>query len=252
MDLLKAFIGAGFEKDLFNKEQLSLDRCKEVIDYYKEHGNYPSHGSKDINIKALAKWLTTARRAKENKGYNKWYPSVEVMAIEAGLPNMFNKIDREQIAIDNCQEVIDYHKEHGKYPSYTSKDIKIKLMGIWLLNMKGNKRSIRDTSRRGIFYPSVEVMAIEAGLPDMFNSLDKEQLALDKCQEVIDYYKENGKYPSSKSKNKTIRLLGSWITKIRGANQERGTNTFYLSFETMTEKAGLPNMFNLNWRDDLK
>ena len=90
MDLLRAFIGAGFEKDLFNKEQIAVSICKEVIDYYKEHGKYPLLKSKDKRVRILAAWLNRQRTLKEGKCRGTIYQILQEMAGESGLPNMFN------------------------------------------------------------------------------------------------------------------------------------------------------------------
>jgi len=238
--------------DNVDREQEALEKCQEVINYYQENSKYPSEVDKDPEIKKLGKWLSKMRQAKKgkNKGRSTFYPSCQDLANKAGLPNMFDNVDNESIALDKCQEVINYYNENGKYPSAVDKDPEIKKLGKWLSGMrKAKKGNVKGGST---FYPSLQDLANKAGLPNMFDNIDKESIALDTCQEVINYYNENSKYPSVHDKNPEIKKLGKWLNKMRQAKKGKGTSTLYPSLQDLANKAGLPNMFNENRKDDLK
>ena len=153
-------------------EEHTLMMCQKVIDYHKEFGKYPSSSDKDINVKKLASWISGMRAAKQGKGTNIFYPSLQQLAEDAGLPSMFERIDFEGMALETCKQVIEYYQEFGKYPSKVDKDASIKKLGRWMSSIRNSKRG----KGKNIFYPSLQQLAEETGLPNMFNKNCKDDL----------------------------------------------------------------------------
>jgi hypothetical protein len=239
--------------EMFNKidrEQEAIDKCNKVIEFRKKHGRYPSCMSTDLYERKLGAWLSWMKGAKQGKGNGQiFYPILEKMVVDAGYPEMFNKIDLEQDAIDKCNKVIEFRKKHGHYPNQRSNDEDERKLGIWFVHIRIAKHG---NETRSVFYPILEKMVVDAGYPELFNKIDREQEAIDNCNEVIEFKKKHGRYPSCKSKDEDERKLGQWLINMRRAKQgKRIRNIFYPILETMVKKVRLPNMFNSNWEDDL-
>jgi len=251
--LEKMAIDAGYP-DMFNNigEQNAIDKCNQVIEFKKKHGRYPRTTSKDYCERKLGQWLSNMRTAKQGKGRNKqgkgtvFYPILEKMSVDAGCSDMFNNRERE--AIDKCNQVIEFIKKYGRYPNRRSEDEYERKLRVWLTNM----RLAKQGNAHGTFYSILEKMAVDAGYPDMFNNIDKEQEAIDKCNEVIEFIKKYGRYPSTMSTDEYERKLGVWLSNMRRTKQGNTSCVFYHILNQMVKKAKLPNMFNKNWKDDIK
>jgi len=231
-----------------DKELDALNTCKEVIQYHKKIGRYPSQIDKLQSVKQLGQWLNSRRASKKGKTQTKFYPSLQKLVEESGLPDMFCDNYRELNALDMCKEVIKYYKENGKYPSGVDSNQNTKNLGNWLYAIRGYKQG----KGNGIFYQSLQKLADEAGLSDMFDNVDFESTYIEICKEAIKYYKENNKYPSQIDKLQSVKQLGQWLNKMRISKKGCRGYKFYPSLQKLAEKAGLPNMFNTNWKDDRK
>lgn len=256
MELFNIFIEMGFEQDLYDSEQRALDITLKIIEYYKKHGTYPLRKklSTPPEIRKLAQWINKARIAKyDSKSSSNFYTSCEELAVLHGCSDMFNQIDREQLAIDICYEVVDYYKEHGKYPTdnIRSENAYVLKLARWLGKMKKGKRgdiiNRKGTKYKLRFYNSLQAIADEAGMSDMFNPHDKELNALEACTAVIDYYSTHGKYPTKKSNSKLCR----WLSRMKGHKQYGNSKDgiLYESVIKMAEDAGLSNMFDRTDRE---
>ena len=73
----------------------------------------------------------------------------------------------------------------------------------------------------------------------MFTKANKETSALEKTKKIIDFYKENGNFPSGyKNKPKDERSMASYLGGVR-----LGKSILYESCQKLAEDAGLPDMF---------
>lgn len=227
-----------------DNESNSVKMCLSVIDYFKKYNKYPSVLSKDADTKKLATWFSNMKLAKQGIGSCIYYPSLDVIATENEMSDMFYTASYEEKAIQMCKRVIEYYNAHNCYPSTTSNDAYTKKLGNWISTMKKAKNG---KGKGNIFYPSLLNFVTNAGLSDMFDITDYEYEALDKCQSIINYYMKWNKYPSNNSSDANERKLAGWLSKMRG-----GKNVFYDSLQTMATASNLPNLFNDNWKDDLK
>jgi superfamily II DNA or RNA helicase len=235
-------INAGYPDmfDIIDREQNAIDTCNELIDYIDTNGKYPVHNSKDRAVAKLGKWISKMREAKQGNGRSTFYPSLLPLVEMRGYPKLFDVIDKEQIALDTCKQVIDYIDTNGKYPVYNSKDRAVAKLGKWVTRIRAAKQG----KGKHIFYPSINQLVIDAGYPKLFDTINKEQNALDACKQVIDYIDTNGKFPSTGSTNPDIAKLAGWVSKIRGSKQGKGKGTWYPSLQALADKAGLPNLFD--------
>lgn len=185
-------------KHVDSDENNAIKICAEVIKFKIETNTYPSQASKNKHIQKLARWLSNKRTAKQGRGNIIFYPVLELMAIEAGFPDMFNTTDKERIAIEKCQQLIYFMKKYNRYPSQKSKNKDERKLSVWLNRMRQIKK---ENKGKGKFYTSLERMVIEAGFPDMFNISDNEIIACEQCQQLIDFINEHGRNPNKESQN---------------------------------------------------
>lgn len=236
-----------FEKT-YGREGNAIFMCKKVIEFTKEHGRYPNKECKNQHEKRLGIWIQLMRKAKkmheatERNGACIFYPILEQMAVEAGFPEMFNIRDLESISIKKCAQVIEFYQTYNHYPVKESNDPYEKNLGHWLSNMKQAKKGKSKTK----LYNSCKQMAEKANLYNMFNTTNKEQTAINKCKEVILFYKTYGRYPIKESNDSHEKKLGSWIKNMKQAKKGNANDiVFYPILEEMTNEANLLDIFNI-------
>jgi hypothetical protein len=225
-----------FQIDL---KQSAIDNLMLVIDFYNEHGKLPSAKSKDKNKAKLGMWIITQRQNKKGKGLGIWYPELETIAIKHGLLTIFT--DSKQIAIDKLMLVIEFYNEHGKLPSQYSKDENERKLGVWLSSQRGKKQG----KVKGEWYPELETIATEHGLPDLFDNVDLKQIAVDTLWEVITFYRDNKTLPSQRSTDKNESKLGRWITTQRQNKKGKGTGKWYPELEQIAIEHNIPELFEI-------
>ena len=242
----------GFETDLHDNEQRALAITQLIIDYYKKHGKYPVKSvHTPTNIKRLSQWLHKARIAKHNSNATSiFYQSCESLAIAHGCSDMFLQMNFEDKAIEVFRELVEYYKTNDRYPPDNIKESKhtVKL-ARWLFRMRkgklGKSVTTRGKVRKIIFYPILDELAAEVGLPDMFESESNEFHAQTMCKALISYFITHGTYPTNHSGNEPhIRSLSRWQSKMR-SHKRHGNGALYKSVIKMAEDAGFPDMFDI-------
>jgi hypothetical protein len=217
---------------------------KKVIAFYNEHGKLPLRSSKDENEAKLGIWLHNRRSVKCGKGSGKWYPELETIAMNHGLSDLFefNGKGFKQRAVDNIILVISFYNENGRLPTICSKNKYEKKLGAWLSSQRQAKKGTGTGT--GKWYPELETIAIENGLPDLFDNVDLKQITIDNLMLVIAFYNEHGKLPSAKAKNEDDATLGRWISTQRSNKQGKGK--WHPKLETIANDHGLPYLFDTN------
>ena len=140
----------------------------------------------------------------------------------------------EPAARERCKQVIDFRIKEGRWPSRRSKDENEKRLSTWYSDMKKAKKGLG----RRAFYPFLQKTAEDTGFPDMFDNVDLEAKAKDKCQHAMDFRIKEGRWPKSNSKD------GHWLVGIRKAKKGLEGRAFYPSLQKMAEDAGFPDMFD--------
>jgi len=157
IDLLKPKIG----------ERAAISKLEEYL---------TSIGDKNISVD-LKRWLSATKSARQNKGTNTWYPSLEKIAKDRGYPDMF-EIETDEIRkadqINSVKEIIDFKEKNGKYPSEESKDPTEKKMGRKLSRLKQANQG--SCTRK--FYPEAQEYAKDRGYPDMFDNRKQKKLGV--------------------------------------------------------------------------
>lgn len=169
---------------------------------------------------------------------------------DLGLQNDYFNIteSNKDVAIRNCKECIDYFNTHNHYPYASSNDKYISKLNTWLHGMKKAKQGKKSR----IFYPILDQMAINAGLPDMFNLIDRKENAIQMLYKLIKFKQQLGIMPSVYANNSDEKQIAKWISHMRTAKKGGSPNKFYSELDDIAISHGLPNIFNSNWKDDLK
>lgn len=227
-----------------NYEQKALEKCQELIDYIKENGKFPSLYTKS-NSYTLAVWYSQIRYAKTGKGKYKFYQSLQELAEQNGMPDLFNEIldNYEQTALDKCKQCIEFYKTNGRYPSNYSNDKYESELAQWLNH---SRRAKMNKKGRNKFYPSVEQLAISEGLTDMFNPIDTLQISLDRCKQVIMFAKTHGHYPKTSDPNNYS--MAKWLQNKR----HKPPTQYHKQLQEYAKSQGFPNIFTNKWKLDFK
>jgi hypothetical protein len=228
----------------FNERE-SIRMLNDVIKFINKHGKYPClNNSADETM--LYRWLDNTKQAKRGNGNATWHPSLEMRAIKAGFPDMFNVKNNENETIEKCKKFINFTLANTRYPSKTATDKYEQTLYTW-----GNRLGIMYRKGSGIgghvLYKSVIDMIQAAGMVDLFDITDNEQKAIDKFNAVINYVTKHNKYPTKRSLNNDEKRLAYWLSDMR-----KKDNTIYDSIQNLLNHSDYPNMCNCNWRVDLK
>ena len=227
------------------RELYALKMTRKSCEFYHRHGKYPSHVSRDPEVKKLGRWMHQRRQAKKGKGTGSLHhsSSCENLAKELGCAGIFDNIDLEAKSLEMTRKISEFYHKHGRYPSGKSKDPEEKKLGQWL----GQYRNAKQGKGHRIFYPSCEKLAKQLGCSDMFalsrTSEARESHALEMTRKSCEFYHRHGKYPSNKSKDPEEKKLGGWLSNMRKTKQGKGNHIFYPSCKKLAKKLGCPDMF---------
>jgi len=246
----------GYSKlfNITNYEHNAIYKFNEVSQFIKLNSTIPTTTTKNETERNLGLWISEMRTAKANGGKTtggtKFYKCLDDMATSIGYPNLFDSKDLEQNAINKFYEVIAFIKLNDRFPNKESKNkIEVQL-GNWIGTIKNAKQG---KSQRGKFYPVLLQLAIDHGYPNMFDLINREQIAIDKFNEIIEFIKTTNIIPTPESTNKYEKQLGAWLHARRMAKKDLGHGTlFYKILDDMAIKSGLENIFNENWKDTIK
>ena len=73
-----------------SNEQKARKMCETLICFIAVNGRNPSKGAKNSDERKLANWHSNIKVGRLKSGTAKWYPFLQDMAEQAGLPNLFN------------------------------------------------------------------------------------------------------------------------------------------------------------------
>ncbi len=170
-------------------EEVALTKAREVVAFFKEHGKFHPAGTK------LSKWLIHMRQIYLRKTTNGvLYASVRDF-LENEVPRWWDN-GREEKALEVAREIICYYKQHGKLPLKNMESIKG--VSAWICRMRRLKA-----------YESVCNM-LDREIPGWDRVKESgEQLALQKAESVVAYYRLHAKLPPKSDK------LGAWLCVTR-------------------------------------
>ena len=128
------------------------------------------------------------------------------------------KADNDEVWEEKRQQVIKFVKENGKLPTDYKKNNEFeKKLGSWVCKQKasykGNKNGCKMTNER--------IKLLEE-IPGWIWEVDLDSIWEEKRQNVINFVKENNKFPSVHSINHEEKSLGYWITNQRTSYKGKG------------------------------
>jgi len=180
-------------------------------------------------------------KQKKNQGHNNWYGILWTMALDAGLPNLFDTVDGEQEAIDQLHEVLKRIEERGGLPNRRSKDPQERKDATWF----NTKKQAKIGKGNGVWYNELEDIAKQYGYSNIFDIVDKRQRAISIAHEVFKRIQDRGSLPKSHSKNVQERKDSNWINNKRQAKIGKGSGTWYDELKDIAKEYGYPNIFGV-------
>ena len=194
-----------------NEEQWykMLDKVKKYIDKNKKK---PHRNSKDKDIKSMYIWIGT-----QNKNYKKKSRSMKDENFRNKWEEFINNSKYKKYFISNeehwykmLDKVKQYIDENNEKPNSTSKDKDIKIMGSWISNQTENYKKKNHIMKEENIKNEWEEFISDSKYKQYFISNEEQWYKmLDKVKQYID---KNKKKPHRNSKNKNIKIMGSWIS----------------------------------------
>lgn len=143
---------------------------------------------------------------------------------------------REQRAVTRLNEIIEFYKDNGRYPSKSSNFLAERKMGVWI----SSRRAVIKGIQRGKIYESELDILKKEGCLDLYKETDLEKEDNNKTLKVIKFYKDNNRLPSTKSDNPIEKALGNYISSKRSAMAGFGDSAIYESSIKIAEKNKVP------------
>jgi hypothetical protein len=199
----------------FSAESASNKKAHETFQFTLENERCPSNKSKDSYEAELGRWLIGKKFAYEGRFQGAFYESDLDIAKSYGFDNIFEKIDKEKIAVAYAHKVSQWIKQNHRIPSSNSDDLTETKMGYWVLRLRKNYKL-------NLAYHSVINVFIENEMEYVLNENNLENDYLIMVNKFVDYHKSTGKFPSSGSKDFAERQLGTWIKRVRQVYNKDG------------------------------
>ena len=118
-------------------------------------------------------------------------------------------LDNNNIWLNSLENVKKYINTHNKRPSCMCKDKEIKSLGEWIIHQISNYKNKTKIMKDSIIYNEWTNFINDDIYKEYF--LDNNTIWFNNLVKVKKYIDENNKRPSSVSKNKEIKTLGTWI-----------------------------------------
>jgi hypothetical protein len=237
-------------KPQFSEEKLqekNNQKIRQLAVFYKDNGKYPRQFSKIESEKQLGIWLNGKRQAYQGRSAVGKYEGEKEYGISLGLPNdwLELQITNEKLKLQEknnqkIQEIASFYRDSGKYPSIGSKIESENQLGRWL----ADKRQIYLGRGTYAKYEGEEEYGISLGLPNDWlkpQIITTKEEHYDKIRKLAAFYRDNGKYPSVRSKIESEKQLKNWLSSKRQAYQGRGAVAKYEGEKEYGISLGLPN-----------
>jgi len=192
-----------YKEYFIDNDEVWNTKFEEVKKFMDDNKKRPSSTSKNKDEKTLACWLDNQRKNYKNK--NNSMETEERQQIWKEFVEKYKEyfIDNDEVWNTKLEELKKFMDEYKKRPSSKSKNKDEKVLDSWigcqLKNYKNQNNSMETEERQQIW--------------DEFVEKYKEYFKVwnTKFEEVKKFMDDNKKRPSSTSKNKDEKILGSWI-----------------------------------------
>ena len=187
----------------------SLSELKTYLDTNKKR---PSSTSKDTNIKKLGQWI-----ANQIKNYSKKANIMSDTTIYQAWTDFIISSQYSEYFLDNntawnntLSDLKTYLDTNKKRPSPTSKDPKIKTLGIWVQNQIQNYSKKAQIMSDPIIYSAWELFITSPVYSEYF--IDNNTAWNNSLSELKTYLDADKKKPSTVDKDSKIKTLGQWVS----------------------------------------
>jgi superfamily II DNA or RNA helicase len=170
---------------------------EQVITWVDKYGKIPSQHSKDKTEKQLGRWSNN-RRCDKKKG-SLADDKIEKLELIDGW-----YWDRDDLFDEMCEQLNAWVNKYGKIPSYGSNNKTEQQRGSWASSRRAEKKKGSLTDDK------IKKLELIKGW-----YWEKEDPFDEMCEQVDTWVNKNGKIPSSRSKDKTEKQLGNWVSRQR-------------------------------------
>lgn len=177
-------------------------------EFLNREGRYPSHHSANSSEKILGSWLQLQRNRKRGTSRTSRNLSANEIFLLEELPDWF--WEKEDPWMGTYLKVTNFVKEQNRFPSHHSTESFERTLGRWVQLQRMRKKGKTHTSKDLLQH---EILLLEE-LPNWF--WEKENPWNGHYDDLVEYLRRNkNQYPNSKSKDKVIATLGTWVVNQR-------------------------------------
>jgi hypothetical protein len=188
-------------------------KLNEVKIYINDNKKRPSSTDENKNIKTMGTWLSNQTQnykkqeenMKDKNFYDKWTDFIN----NENYKKYFNHSQYDDFII-NLQKIKKYIDENKKSPSKHDKDKNIKALGIWIGNQTKNYNKKQQNMKDENIYNKWTEFITDEKYKIYF--ISDENNWIQNLNELKKYIDEFKKRPSTESKDKHIKHLGSWLS----------------------------------------
>ncbi|MCW5953129.1 MAG: hypothetical protein KIT69_12815, partial [Propionibacteriaceae bacterium] len=126
------------------------------------------------------------------------------------------KNNKLQNSLNNFNKLEQFYNQNNRLPLKNPKKKGENKIAVWFSEVKSSKRNQNSNKKiKQIIYPEVEQKLVELLGRDWYKEEDKLQNSMDKFNSLKQFYEQNKKIPTTCSKNKNEKQLGSWLFSMR-------------------------------------
>jgi superfamily II DNA or RNA helicase len=221
--------------DAVELQKKDIERINNVYAYVKNTNTYPT---KRGDCADLGIWLINKRGAKLGTTLSKFDSLYDEYASKLGLPNMFNTNYMIDINMIKYHQLVEYVQSNGAMPVYASE------LGQFVNLIRKNSdndeymnatviKYLQDANVYELIFDKIEFKGIEYTISEYKNILI--------LNDIIEYYKLHGKYPTRLDADKYNGKMAQWLVNKRQQPDE--SIKYLLDFAT---KHGVPYIFGSN------
>ena len=206
-DLWDAF-KTKYGKYFKSNEEIWHDKLAEVKSFFEMHDKRPSQTAKNETEKVLAKWishqLNNREKCKDIMSNENIRDNWDAFKTKYGKYLKSN----EEIWRDKLAELETFFEKHEKRPSNEAKNKTEKVLATWISTQIEN----REKSQQILSNEKIRDLwdAFKTKFIKYFKS--SEDIWRDKLAEVKSFFEMHDKRPACKAKNKTEKVLATWIS----------------------------------------
>jgi superfamily II DNA or RNA helicase len=188
------------------------NKLSELKTYLDTNKKRPSQTSKDPKIKTLGIWVLNQTRNYSKKINIMKDPTIYERWTEFIYSPQYSVyfVDNNTAWNNSLSELKTYIDMNKIRPSQTSKDPKIKTLGLWCSTQITNYNSKRDIMKNITVYSTWNDFITSAEYSEFF--LDNNTVWNNNLSELKTYLDTNKKRPIQQSKDPKIKTLGQWVS----------------------------------------